>query len=102
VAAIFATRDRAEWLRDLAGLDTCVEPVLSATEAWLDEQAAGLRLDQPDGAGGVVRTMASPFGAAGLPVSAARPAPALGEHTAEVLAELGYAHEEIERMAGRA
>jgi crotonobetainyl-CoA:carnitine CoA-transferase CaiB-like acyl-CoA transferase len=102
LAAIFATRDRAEWLRELAALDACVEPVLSPTEAWLDGQSAGLRLDQPDGAGGVVRTMASPFAAAGLPLGPARPAPRLGEHTAEVLAELGYAHAEIERMAGRA
>jgi crotonobetainyl-CoA:carnitine CoA-transferase CaiB-like acyl-CoA transferase len=102
LAAIFATRDRADWLRDLAPLDSCVEPVLSPVEAWLDAQAASLRLDQPDGAGGVLRTLASPFAAAGLAVGAVRPAPALGQHTAEVLAELGYAHEEIERMAGPA
>ncbi len=100
LAAVFATRDRDEWLRELGDLDGCVEPVLSPSEALLDAQAAALRLDQPDGAGGTLRTVGGALGAAGLPSVAARAAPRLGEHTAEVLAELGFGRDDIERMAG--
>lgn len=99
MAGAFATRDRDEWLRLLSSHDACVEPVLSPVEAWQDPQAEGLRLDQPDAAGGTLRTLASPFAAAGFAVAPPRPAPRLGQHTAEVLAETGFAAEEIERMA---
>ncbi len=37
-AAAFATRDRASWVRELAGADTCVTPVLSVAELVDDEQ----------------------------------------------------------------
>jgi crotonobetainyl-CoA:carnitine CoA-transferase CaiB-like acyl-CoA transferase len=88
LAAVFATRDRDDWVRDLADLDGCVEPVLTPDEALLDAQCDALRLEQPDGAGGSFRTVGSALGAAGLPAAPPRPAPRLGQHTAEVLAEL--------------
>jgi alpha-methylacyl-CoA racemase len=87
LAAVFATRDRDEWVRDLAALDGCVEPVLTPAEALVDPQCDALRVDQPDGAGGIFRTVGSALAAAGLPAVAPRPAPRLGEHTADVLAE---------------
>jgi alpha-methylacyl-CoA racemase len=37
---VFATKDRATWLVELAGADTCVAPVLSAAELVEDEQYA--------------------------------------------------------------
>ena len=37
-AAAFATRDRATWVADLAGADTCVTPVLTVDELVEDEQ----------------------------------------------------------------
>jgi alpha-methylacyl-CoA racemase len=37
-AAAFATRDRASWVADLAGADTCVAPVLTVEELVEDEQ----------------------------------------------------------------
>jgi crotonobetainyl-CoA:carnitine CoA-transferase CaiB-like acyl-CoA transferase len=85
LAAVFATRDRDEWVRALEGLDGCVEPVLTPEEALQDAQADALRLDQPDGAGGVLRTVGSVLAAAGLAGARPRPAPGLGQHTSEVL-----------------
>ena len=41
---------------------------------------------------------AAEFG--GTPARSPSPAPAVGEHGAEILAELGYAREDIERLAG--
>jgi alpha-methylacyl-CoA racemase len=36
VADVFATRSREEWVAELAGADTCVSPVLTATEVASD------------------------------------------------------------------
>jgi alpha-methylacyl-CoA racemase len=83
--ALFASRDRDEWLRVLEPLDACVEPVLTPAEAAGDAQARALLVDQPDGAGGTLRAVA-PFAGSGLGTAPVRPAPRLGQHTAEVLA----------------
>ena len=48
---------------------------------------------------GRVRTLGSPIKLAKTPTSLRRGAPLLGEHTAEVLHELGYAREDIDRLA---
>jgi crotonobetainyl-CoA:carnitine CoA-transferase CaiB-like acyl-CoA transferase len=45
-----------------------------------------------------LRAMATPSTWADMPSSPARPAPRLGEHSAEVLKEAGYSDAEIERM----
>ena len=46
------------------------------------------------------RTVAPPLRFDDTPTSFRRPAPALGEHTEEVLAEAGIAPKEIERLRG--
>jgi crotonobetainyl-CoA:carnitine CoA-transferase CaiB-like acyl-CoA transferase len=45
-------------------------------------------------------SLASPIRLAGTPPEYRLLPPALGEHTAQVLAELGYPPEEIERLRG--
>lgn len=81
--AVFASRPLAEWVERLRSLDACVEPVAQADELTRDPQlrARGLFLEA-DGA----TWLKSPlhFG----PV-AVRPAPQLGQHSEEILGELG-------------
>ena len=95
LAEVFAGRSRDDWGAVFEGLDACVAPVLSAAEAERDPHLSARaafavgpgRLVQPAPA---PRLSATP-GRAGC-------IPELGEHTAEVLAELGLSGPEAEAL----
>jgi crotonobetainyl-CoA:carnitine CoA-transferase CaiB-like acyl-CoA transferase len=99
VAALFASRDRDEWVRDLADHDVCVEPVLDYDEMSAHPAVAAELIDQPVGKARL-RTVAPPVKLSGAPSGPPRPAPALGEHTDAVLAEAGFTRADIDRMRG--
>jgi crotonobetainyl-CoA:carnitine CoA-transferase CaiB-like acyl-CoA transferase len=67
-----------------------------------DEQTEALGLLQPLDHAVVqdLETVALPLSTDGERVTYASAPPTLGEHTAEVLAELGYSEEEIGALAG--
>lgn len=81
---------RERWLQRLERVDILCAPVLSIGEALESEQVAAsqmvLRMDHP---AGEVTTLANPVKLSGTPASVRRRPPQLGEHTREVLAELG-------------
>ncbi|HEX2089063.1 MAG TPA: CaiB/BaiF CoA-transferase family protein [Actinomycetota bacterium] len=84
---IFATRNRAEWLDEFRDVPSCVGPVNDLGEALADPQVRhrGMVAEidgQPVGPG-------PPLKMSGLPQTALKPAPRLGEHTGDVLAALG-------------
>jgi crotonobetainyl-CoA:carnitine CoA-transferase CaiB-like acyl-CoA transferase len=87
-AATFATRDRDEWIRFLRPGDCCVEPVLDPYEAVAAAREAGALVAQPCGDSSF-DTVRLPVGLSATPAVAPRAAPAPGEHTDAVLAELG-------------
>ena len=97
LADTFATRERTDWLRELSAYDVCVEPVLELAEVASSPQAAGSLIDQPCGEGSL-RTVAPPLRLSETPVSARRPAPELGQHTDDVLSELGMTSGEIDGL----
>ncbi len=82
--AIFASRTRDEWEAAFGDRDVCCEPVLELDEVLRHPHVEGRRLafETPTG---LELSPAVPVG----PDWRRRPAPGLGEHTAEVLAELG-------------
>jgi len=88
---IFGSRSRDEWVERLAGLETCVGPVLDMAEAMEDPQVRHRGLAEVDGEvvgpGPTLRVSGAE--------PALRPAPGLGEHTEEVLREAGLSHEEL-------
>ncbi len=112
VVAIFKTRTRAEWEQFAREHDCCLEPVLELDEA-LDSELVRARemvvtLSQPGVEEGV-RQLGVPVKLGRTPGAHDRlPGPALGEHTEEVLAAVGYPAEEIAALlesgaaAGRA
>ena len=97
VERILLERTREEW-RDFASQhDCCLEPVLDLDEA-LDSELVRTRemvveLDQPGAE--EVRLLGVPVKLSRTPGAPAGPGPALGEHTREVLAGLGYSDGEI-------
>jgi crotonobetainyl-CoA:carnitine CoA-transferase CaiB-like acyl-CoA transferase len=96
-AAAFASRDRADWLQRLSGEDACVEPVLDPADA----AAAAPRSIVAHRAGGTsFRGVATPVRLSATPAVYQREPPALGAHTAEVLAEAGFSGTEIEALRG--
>jgi crotonobetainyl-CoA:carnitine CoA-transferase CaiB-like acyl-CoA transferase len=90
--AIFATKTRAEWTTIFDAHDVWWAPIQTPAEVLADPQAiaAGAFVDVPAGAGEDLpahRGIASPIDFSAAPL-AVRPVPTLGQHTAEVLAEL--------------
>jgi alpha-methylacyl-CoA racemase len=82
--AVFLSKTRAEWERVLAGLEVCCEPVLDLSEVASHPQIAARGLIVKGPAGVEVRPA--------VPMRAdwrRRDAPGLGQHTAEILSELG-------------
>jgi len=91
-AALFRQRTRAEWSGLLEGTDVCFAPVLSLAEAPQHPHNVhrGTFIERH----GVVQPAPAPR-FSGTPVSVQRPPAHAGQHTDEVLAELGLAAEEI-------
>jgi alpha-methylacyl-CoA racemase len=100
VERIFLERTREEWHSFAEDYDCCLEPVLDLDEALESELVRArkmvVELDQP-GADGV-RLLGVPVRLSRTPGAPAGPGPALGEHTREVLAALGYREEEIDSL----
>jgi crotonobetainyl-CoA:carnitine CoA-transferase CaiB-like acyl-CoA transferase len=94
--ARFAERTTADWLARLRGNVPCA-PVNTVAQALEDEQvrARDMVVEVKHPQFGVLREVASPVKTAGA-VTTPSPAPALGQHTEELLGELlGYSAERI-------
>jgi crotonobetainyl-CoA:carnitine CoA-transferase CaiB-like acyl-CoA transferase len=101
IETVLATASTAEWVARFEAASIAAGPLYEFDEVFEDPQVRHLGLvtetEQPGY--GRVRMLGLPFQGSAVPVGIRRPAPRLGEHTAEVLEELGLGRAEIERLA---
>jgi len=100
VAQIMQERTTAEWIELLDAVDIPVSRLNSVEDVVADRHLAesGFFSTEQTGAG-PQRAMRTPTSWNDSPPDAQRPAPRLGEHSAEVLREAGYSDREIEELA---
>jgi crotonobetainyl-CoA:carnitine CoA-transferase CaiB-like acyl-CoA transferase len=100
VEAALARRPVNEWVERLLGAGIAAGPIYEFGQVFEDAQVrhTGMvrEVDQPGL--GTVRMLGFPFAVGGARPAVRRPAPRLGEHTREVLEELGISSGEIDRL----
>ena len=96
------TRPVDDWIERLNEGGCPCGRVMDLPEVFSDPQvlAQELVLDVPHPDSGTVRMTGFPVRLSATPCAIVRPAPRLGEHTAEVLAEIGYGPERIAAVSG--
>jgi crotonobetainyl-CoA:carnitine CoA-transferase CaiB-like acyl-CoA transferase len=97
LAERFRQRTAADWLAALDGASIPCAPINDVVTAFAsaEAEALGMVVTQVHPAWGVIRQAGIPFKLSATPAAIRTPPPALGEQTAEILAELGYTADEV-------
>jgi crotonobetainyl-CoA:carnitine CoA-transferase CaiB-like acyl-CoA transferase len=98
-----ATDTQDNWIERLNAAGVPCGKVLSIGEVFDDPQvkAQEMVLDVDHGKYGVVRMVGFPVKLSDTPCAIRRPAPGYGEHTAEILSELGFSESELAQLKAR-
>jgi crotonobetainyl-CoA:carnitine CoA-transferase CaiB-like acyl-CoA transferase len=101
IVAELAKRDRAHWVAAFEAVGVPCGPINSIPEAFADEQVKhrGMLFDLPHPGGTRLPQVASPMRFKESPLKYEVPPPLLGQHTLEILTDLGFSKKEIENLS---
>jgi len=96
-------RDVREWVEVLSAAGVPCGPINRLPEVFADPQVKhrGIKIELPHPAAGSVPQVANPIHYAQAQLSYHRPPPTLGQHTIEILQELGFSREEVDALKAR-
>ena len=99
--AVTALQPRAHWLKVLEEAGVPCGPILDYAEVFADPhvQERGMVQEVDHPVGGRIRALGPAVKLSETPAAISRPSPLYGQHTAEVLGEIGYAGAEIQVLA---
>jgi crotonobetainyl-CoA:carnitine CoA-transferase CaiB-like acyl-CoA transferase len=97
LAEVMRQRHKADWLASLEAAKVPCGPINDLAEVFADPQvqARGMTVGLPHPLTDELRLVASPMKFSKTPVQYRRPPPLLGEHTDEVLREIGLGLDEV-------
>ena len=100
LAAMVKRKTKHAWIAELEAVNVPCGPINTLKDMFENEQviARGMRFDLPHPAAGSVPMVRNPIQYSATPLQYQRPPPLLGEHTREVLDQLGYSGAEIDRL----
>lgn len=98
---IFQSKTAHEWLAAFEGVDTCIALIKDVAEMFDDPQVKhrGLIAEIEHPESGRIKQIAPTVKLSATPGEMRSPPPLLGEHTSEVLKEIGYSDDVINKLS---